>query len=84
MKKFNIKGVTADTWTRTIVLLIALISQFLVLIGKKTETVDIDKTAEIVSYIFTAISSVWAWWKNNSFTHKAQIADVYIRKEESE
>lgn len=78
--KFNLKGVSVQTWTRTVVLLIALVSQLLVIIGKKSHAVDIDKATEIVSYIFTAISSLWAWWKNNSFTANAQIADAYISK----
>lgn len=84
--KFNIKGVSVQTWTRTAVLLIALVSQLLVIIGKKSHAVDIDQTTEIVSYVFTSLSAIWAWWKNNSFTRYAQIADTYIdkRKEDDE
>lgn len=76
MKKLNFSGVTVQTWTRTIVLLLALISQFLVVIGKRTEEIDIDKTTEIINFIFTALASVWCWWKNNSFTKGAQDADI--------
>ena len=75
MKNINFKGVTSQTWVRTIVLVIALIGQLLVILGKRTETVDIDTWTEYVTYAVTAISSVWAWWKNNSFTRKAQEAD---------
>ena len=78
--KFNIKGVSVQTWTRTAVLIIALVSQLLVIIGKKTHSIDIDQATEIVSYVFTALASIWAWWKNNSFTHNAQVADAYIIK----
>ena len=60
---------------RTIVLIIALIGQFLVILGRKTEAINIDQWTEYVTYAVTAISSVWAWWKNNSFTQKAQGAD---------
>ena len=75
MKKLNFKGVTSQTWVRTIVLIIALIGQFLVILGRKTEAINIDQWTEYVTYAVTAISSVWAWWKNNSFTQKAQEAD---------
>ena len=75
MKKLNFKGVTSQTWVRTIVLIIALIGQFLVILGRKTEAINIDQWTEYVTYAVTAISSVWAWWKNNSFTRKAQEAD---------
>ena len=60
---------------RTIVLIIALIGQLLVILGRKTEAINIDQWTEYVTYAVTAISSVWAWWKNNSFTQKAQEAD---------
>lgn len=84
MKKINLKGVSVQTWTRTVVLLLALISQLLVMLGKKTEALDISKTTEVVSYIFTAIASVWSWWKNNSFTDKAQEMDTILHEDDIE
>lgn len=75
MKKFNLKGVTVQTWARTLVLLLALISQLLVIVGKRTEAIDIDRWQEYVTYALTVGASVVAWWKNNSFTDKAQTAD---------
>lgn len=81
MKKINLKGVTLETWTRTIVLIIALISQFLVVLGKTTKAIDIEQWTVYVSYATTAFASVWAWWKNNSFTNKAQEADKLLRSD---
>ena len=78
MKKLNLKGVTVQTWVRTLVLVIALVSNLLVVIGKRTEEIDMDKTTEVLTYILTLVSSVWAWWKNNSFTGKAQEADAIL------
>lgn len=78
MKKINLKGVTAQTWARTIVLLLALISQLLVVVGKRSEAIDVDQWQEYATYILTVIGSVWSWWQNNSFTHKAQEADKLI------
>lgn len=75
MKKINLKGVTAQTWARTAVLLLALISQLAVILGKKTEAIDVDQWQEYVTYAFTALAAVVSWWKNNSFTDKAQDAD---------
>ena len=75
MKKFNFKGVTAQTWARTAVLLLALISQLAVILGKRSEAIDIDQWQEYATYILTVIGSVWSWWKNNSFTKNAQVAD---------
>lgn len=75
MKKINLKGVTVQTWARTIVLLLALVSQLCVILGKRTEAIDVDQWQEYISYALTVIGSIWAWWKNNSFTQKAQEAD---------
>lgn len=75
MKKFNLKGVTVQTWARTLVLLLALISQLFVIVGKRTEAIDVDQWQEYVTYALTVGASVVAWWKNNSFTDKAQDAD---------
>ena len=75
MKKINLKGVTAQTWARTLVLVLALISQLAVILGKRTEAIDIDQWQEYVTYIFTVGASLVAWWKNNSFTKNAQVAD---------
>lgn len=75
MKKINLKGVTAQTWARTLVLVLALVSQLFVILGKRTEAIDIDRWQEYVTYIFTVGASIVAWWKNNSFTQNAQTAD---------
>ena len=75
MKKINLKGVTAQTWARTAVLLLALISQLAVILGKRSEAIDVDQWQEYVTYIFTVGASIVAWWKNNSFTKNAQVAD---------
>ena len=82
MKKFNFKGVTVQTWARTLVLLLALISQLLVVVGRCTKAIDIDRWQEYVTYALTVIGSVWAWWKNNSFTKDAQVADSTIKNSE--
>jgi len=78
MKKINLKGVTAQTWTRTLVLVLALISQLCVILGKRSEAIDVDQWQEYVTYALTVIGSIWAWWKNNSFTKDAQTADKVL------
>ena len=83
MKKINIKGVTAQTWARTAVLLLALISQLCVILGKRSEAIDVDQWQEYVTYIFTVGASIVAWWKNNSFTGNAQKADKMLRGDET-
>lgn len=84
MKKINLKGVTAQTWTRTLVLVLALISQLAVILGKRSEAIDVDQWQEYVTYAFTVGASIVAWWKNNSFTGNAQKADKMLRGDEND
>lgn len=80
MKKLNLRGVSAQTWVRTVVLLLALINQALVVFGITKTEVEIETWTQYVSYAFTVITAVWSWWKNNSFTLKAQEADNILHK----
>lgn len=80
MKKINLRGVSAQTWTRTVVLIIALINQALVVFGITKNEVEIETWTQYVSYAFTVFTAVWSWWKNNSFTLKAQEADNILHE----
>ena len=80
MKKINLKGVTRQTWVRTTVLIIALIGQLFVILGKRTEAINVDQWQEYITYALTVIGSIWAWWKNNSFTQEAIEADEVLRE----
>ena len=67
--------VKKDTIIRTIVLIVALINQALTLSGKNPLPFEDDEIVNVLSYAFTAAASLWAWWKNNSFTQNAIKAD---------
>lgn len=78
MNKFNLKGVEFSTWVRTAVLVVSLTNQALIIFGVTKNEIDTDTVAYYVSFLFTAFSAIWSWWKNNSFTKKAQKADELI------
>ena len=80
MKKINLKGVSNQTWVRTIVLILALVNQALVMFGVTDNEVELETWTRYATYIFTVISAVWSWWKNNSFTAKAQEADTLLKQ----
>jgi len=75
LKKLNLKGVSVQTWVRTAVLVFALVNQALVLFGISEKEIDLNSWAGYATYALTAVSSIWSWWKNNSFTDCAQNAD---------
>ena len=70
--------VKKDTIIRTIVLIVALVNQALTLSGKNPLPFEDDEIVNVLSYVFTAAASLWAWWKNNSFTQNAIKADEVL------
>lgn len=70
-------NVKKDTLIRTIVLGIALINQCLAILGKTALDITDDQVYQVVSLMFTIATTIRAWWKNNSFTHEAKLADEY-------
>lgn len=81
MRKINLKGVSMQTWVRTLVLILALVNQALVMFGITDNEVELETWTRYATYAFTVISAVWSWWKNNSFTQKAQNADILLNSQ---
>ena len=67
-----------ETVVRTVVLLVSLLNQVLTLIGKNPLPFSDSTVYEGVSLLCTIGTSLWAWWKNNSFTSAALAADAYL------
>lgn len=72
--------VTKETVIRTIILALALINNVLTMLGKNPIPYSETAIYEIVSTIFTVAASIWAWWKNNSFTKSAIKADEMMKE----
>ena len=72
--------VKKETIIRTIVLIIALVNQILTSTGHSVLPVNSEELAELFTLLFTIGASIWAWWKNNSFTKNAIEADEYLDK----
>lgn len=70
-------NIKTETIIRTVVLVVALINQVLAIAGKDTIPLYESDIAQIITLAVTIGSTIWAWWKNNSFTHNAIKADDY-------
>lgn len=68
-------GADKEVLIRTAVLVAALINQILVLSGKNTLPFSEEEITRGLTAVFTAAASLWAWWKNNSFTEAARKGD---------
>ena len=73
----NKNKIKLETIIRTAVLVIALINQILAICGKDTLPLYESDIVQIITLVATIASSLWAWWKNNSFTQNAIEADKY-------
>lgn len=69
-----------ETIIRVSVLIIALINQILCSAGVIDFLIDQTELYESISLIATTLASLWAMWKNNSFTKNAQKADEYLKE----
>lgn len=72
------KNVKSDTIIRTVVLALALVNQILTVMGCSPLPLADEEVSELLSLVFTTAASLWAWWKNNSFTTAAIQADAYM------
>ena len=72
--------VKKETIIRTVILALALINQVLTSIGHSIIPISDEQITELISLGFTVGASLWAWWKNNSFTKNAIEADKVLKE----
>lgn len=71
--KQTVPCVDAGTIARTIILLLGLVNQVLVMFGVQTIPVADELINQLVALALSVGASVWAWWKDNSFTVRARL-----------
>lgn len=69
--------ISKETIIRTIILVIALVNQVLTAAGKNPLPFSDEEIYTGLTLLFTVCATIWAWWKNNSFTKNAVAADAY-------
>ena len=74
MNKINLKGITAETVTGILILLLALINATLQMFGINTLPIENDEVTNIVSTVFLITTALWNTWKNRNITTASQIA----------
>ena len=72
------KTVKTETIVRTVLLVLALINQLLTASGHAVLPIEDAQVEALISTAITVVMSVWAWWKNNSFTQSAIAADEFM------
>jgi SPP1 family holin len=71
--------VSKATIIRTTVLMLGLVNAALALFGKSPLPFDDAELTNAITAVWAVVASLWAWWKNNSFTKKAIAADKTLK-----
>lgn len=72
------KKIPTETIIRAIVLFVTLVNTILTMSGKNPLPFAEDELYAWLSAAATVAATLWAWWKNNSFTPEAITADEYL------
>lgn len=75
----NNNRISTATIARTATLILALTNQVLSAAGKPVLPIESENLEQLVTVGITIGASLWAWWKNNSFTSEAIRADEYMK-----
>lgn len=78
IKTINLKNVKVLTWVRLVMMVISLISYLAKEFGLVPPEITENQVYNIAIIVFTVVSFLQAYWKNNSFTEAAQEADDYF------
>ena len=73
-------NVNSGTISRTIILALALINQLLMAFGYNMINISDETVNTLVATIFTIVTALIAFWKNNSFTKEAIEADKVLKE----
>lgn len=74
MKKINLKGVTPESVTGVLILLVALINAILQIFDINILPITNEDVTNIVSTLFLIVTALWNTWKNRNITSASQVA----------
>lgn len=75
-----LQNVKKETLIRTIITAISMLNMILTMTGKNPLPFSEDELYIGLSAVAGFMSTVWSWWKNNSFSPEAIIADEYLEE----
>lgn len=74
----NLK-ISAGTITRAVLTLLAFINIVLEMFGYSVIPVNSEAVTTFISLLFLGVTTLASYWKNNSFTKNAKIADKILK-----
>lgn len=83
LKKFlsqiNVKDIKPSTYVSAVVLIFTMVNYVLNIMGKPVININENEIAAWVTAIIGVVGIVYSWYKNQSITHPAQVADDVMK-----
>ena len=83
LKKFlsqiNVKDIKPSTYVSAVVLIFTMVNYVLNIMGKPVININEKEIAAWVTAIVCVVGIIYSWYKNQSITHPAQVADDIMK-----
>lgn len=83
LKKFlsqiNVKDIKPSTYVSAVVLIFTMVNYVLNIMGKPVININENEITAWVTAIVGVVGIIYSWYKNQSITHPAQVADDIMK-----
>lgn len=79
LEQINVKDIKASTYVSAVVLIFTMVNYVLNIMGKPVININENEIAAWVTAIVGVIGIIYSWYKNQSITHPAQVADDIMK-----
>ena len=79
LEQINVKDIKASTYVSAVVLIFTMVNYVLNIMGKPIININENEIAAWVTAIVGVVGIIYSWYKNQSITHPAQVADDIMK-----
>lgn len=79
LEQINVKDIKASTYVSAVVLIFTMANYVLNIMGKPVININENEIAAWVTAIVGVVGIIYSWYKNQSITHPAQVADDVMK-----
>lgn len=79
LEQINVKDIKASTYVSAVVLIFTMVNYVLNIMGKPVININENEIAAWITAIVGVVGIIYSWYKNQSITHPAQVADDVMK-----
>ena len=79
LEQINVKDIKVSTYVSAVVLIFTMVNYVLNIMGKPIININENEIAAWVTAIVGVVGIIYSWYKNQSITHPAQVADDIMK-----